>query len=105
MCLGPEGTPESVVSPLQIVFQFDVPLRAIRSDLESDIEDLRRRRGAGRIQRSRGVMGSRPVMAGTRIPADSIHRMLSAGWDDQRIIAEYTELTPADIAAVREWQQ
>lgn len=102
MYLGPEGTPESVLAPLQIVFQFDVPLQAIRSDLESGIDELRRRQGSGRIERTRGVRGSLPVLAGTRISAPAIRHMLSAGWDEQRIIEEYPELTVADIAVVRE---
>lgn len=100
--LGPDDTTESVVTPLQIVAQFDVPLKAIRSDLEAAVGELRRRPTSGRIDRTRGVLGSRPVLVGTRIPAAAIRRMLAAGWDEDRIISEYPELTVADIAAARE---
>ena len=99
--LGPEGTPESVRSPYQIVLRFDVPLRDIRDDLEIKIAELRRRRVTGEVERRRGVVGSRPVIAGTRITREAIGRMLAAGWDDQRILQEYPDLTAADLSLAR----
>jgi len=99
--LGPEGTAESVVTPFQVVLRFDVPLREIREDLETNIAAMRRRRGAGQVERKRGVVGSRPVMAGTRVTLQAIRRMLAAGWDEQRIVEEYPELSSADISFVR----
>lgn len=96
--LGPEGMPESVAVPFQIVFEFDLPLQAIRADLESEITVLRRRQGAGQIEQARGIVGSRPLIAGTRITTGAIRRMLAAGWDERRILDEYPDLSVADIS-------
>ena len=95
--LGPEGTPESVRTPYQIVLRFDVPLRDIRDDLETRITALRQRQVTGALERRRGVVGSRPVVAGTRITRAAIERMFAAGWDERRILEEYPDLTAADL--------
>jgi uncharacterized protein (DUF433 family) len=95
------GVPEAVRRPGQIVMTFGVPLDEIRSDLETRVNELRRRRGIGRLERTRGTVSGQLAVAGTRITAAAVRRMLGAGWDDSRILAEYPELTPADLEAVR----
>ncbi len=95
------GVPEAVRRPGQIVMTFDVPLDEIRSDLELRIAELRRRRGIGRLEKIRGIVSGQLAVAGTRITTAAIGRMLKAGWDEGRILAEYPELTPADIDAIR----
>jgi uncharacterized protein (DUF433 family) len=99
--LGPDGHYEAVRAPGQIVLEFDVPLREIRSSLEHDVERERARRGSGRIERRRGVMGGRAVLAGTRVPPEAILRVVEDGWTDGRIRAEFPEITPSDIRAAR----
>lgn len=96
--VGPTGQPESDASPFQIVLECDVPLQAIRADIEPGVERLRQRHGSGHVERTRRVLGSSPVVAGIRIPPTAIRRMLADGWDESRIMEEYPELTPADIA-------
>ena len=59
----------------------------------------------GEVERRRGVVGSRPVIAGTRITREAIGRMLAAGWDDQRILQEYPDLTAADLSLARPSQE
>lgn len=93
--------PQAVRQPGQIVMTFDVPLEEIRSDLEGRIARLRHRRGIGRLEKTRGVVSGQEAVSGTRITTAAIGRMLKAGWDDERILAEYPELTPADVEAVR----
>lgn len=66
-------------------------------------ERLRERRmqepRAPRIESKPGVQGGRPVIAGTRIPAETILECHRAGWDLLRILAEYPGLTQADVEA------
>jgi uncharacterized protein (DUF433 family) len=95
------GVPEAVRQPGQIVMTFDVPLSEIRSDMERRIAELRRRRGIGRLEKTRGIVSGELAVAGTRITTAAVARMLEAGWDETRILAEYPELTPADLEAVR----
>ena len=99
--LGPSGHYEAARSPGQIVLEFAVPLREIRSALELDVAELRRRRGEGTIERRRGVLGSQPVFAGTRIRPEAVIGLLEEGWDERRIIDEYPDLRPSDIKAAR----
>lgn len=99
--LGPKGHYEAARSPGQIVLEFDVPIREIRASLERDATELRRRRGAGTIERRRGVMGNQPVFAGTRIRPETVVGLLADGWDEQRILDEYPDLRPADLKAAR----
>lgn len=99
--LGPEGHYEAARKPGQIVLEFEVPIREIRSTLQRDVERLRVRRGAGRVEKRRGVLGNQPVFEGTRIRPDAVSRAIAAGWHDARILEEYPDLRPADIALVR----
>lgn len=99
--IGPEGHFEAARAPGQIVLEFAVPLREIRSTLEHDVAELRERRGAGEIERRRGVVGNQPVFAGTRIRPEAVIGLLAEGWDDQRIMDAYPDLLPADIEAAR----
>lgn len=98
--LGPAGQPESIRTPGQIVMTFDLPLEEIRADLRDRVRILRERRGVGSIERIRGVIGRKPVLAGTRIQPATIRRLLDAGWATDRILREYPELQPKDIELV-----
>ena len=101
--LGPAGETEAARYPGQIVFRFEVPLREIRSDLHTRIAELRRRRGVGQIDRTRGVLSGQARVRGTRITTAAIARLVADGWSEDRIRAEYPELEAADIrAAVRQ---
>lgn len=99
--LAPEGHYEAARKPGQIVLEFDVPLREIRSTLERDVERLRSRKGVGQLEKRRNVLGNRMVLAGTRIPPEAIERAIAAGWTNARILEEYPDLRAADIALVR----
>jgi uncharacterized protein (DUF433 family) len=102
--LGPTGQHEAAKAPGQIIMTFEVPLREIRSDLQSRIANLRKRRGVGQIEQRKGVLGNRPRIRGTRISADAIARLSRDGWSRERILEEYPELESADIAAALESQ-
>jgi uncharacterized protein (DUF433 family)/DNA-binding transcriptional MerR regulator len=75
-----------------------------------DLRPLRARisEGAGRpattvgvIERRRRTLGSKEVIAGTRIPVDTVRRYLEAGRSRAEILQAYPLLTEQDIEAVR----
>jgi uncharacterized protein (DUF433 family)/DNA-binding transcriptional MerR regulator len=95
----PDGTWEGDVRPDQIILHEVLnlePLRARISRAGLGDPDV-----AGLVDRRRGVLGSKPVIAGTRIPVDTVLRYLDAGRGTNEILSAYPELTPADVAAVR----
>jgi uncharacterized protein (DUF433 family) len=53
----------------------------------------------GRVERRRGVLGGKPVLAGTRIPVEAIQQLSGAGFSTQDIIDDYPHLHVADIEA------
>ena len=46
------------------------------------------------------VMVGKPVIRGTRVPVELVHRMLAQGIAEQEILREYPRLQPEDIRAV-----
>lgn len=54
---------------------------------------------APRIESKPGVQGGKPVIAGTRIPVETILECHRAGWGLIRILAEHPGLTQADVEA------
>jgi DNA-binding transcriptional MerR regulator len=84
--------------PDQTVVEVTVPVPAIVSALEQQIVELDKRR-PGTIERRRGALGSKPVIAGTRIPVASIRRLAADGADEAEILELYPDLTWADVAA------
>lgn len=53
----------------------------------------------GRIVSNPRVMFGRPVIAGTRIPAELVLRKLGAGLSEAEIIAQHPDLTADDVRA------
>jgi uncharacterized protein (DUF433 family) len=53
----------------------------------------------GKIKRTPGVMGGRPVIAGTRITPDLVWSFHEDGFTTEEIIGEYTHLHPEDVEA------
>jgi uncharacterized protein (DUF433 family) len=98
--VGPTGQTEAAKAPGQIAMTIDVPLREIRGDLERRIDRMRRRRGVGKIEKGRGVLAGQQRVAGTRITAAAVARLVAAGWTQAQIIEQYPDLRDADIRAV-----
>lgn len=101
--LGDAGTTEAARTPGQIVETFDVPIEEIRADLLRSVEELRARHDVGTVVRTRGVLGSRPRISGTRITPEAIVAMLDSGWSRGRIKDEYPDLVDPDIDAAVRW--
>jgi uncharacterized protein (DUF433 family) len=97
----PDGTWGGDPRLTQLVFYQVIALEPLTARIES----LRQRdpATAGKVVRRRGVHGSSPIFAGTRIPVDTVKRYLREGFKDADILAEYPSLTPADIKAAREY--
>jgi uncharacterized protein (DUF433 family) len=97
----PDGTWSGDPIPDQIVFHQVITLDFLRERVEA--VQHRDPDVAGKVVTRRGVLGSKPIFAGTRIPVATVQRYLSAGYSDADIIEEYPSLTPADIKVAREY--
>lgn len=84
--------------PSQTIAGFAVPLGAIVEELEDGIIQLDQRPHA-QVERRRGVLGSKPLVAGTRIPVESIHRLHADGADEGEILTMYPDLSEEDVRA------
>ena len=51
--------------------------------------------------RRRGVLGSKAVFAGTRVPVAAVEAYLERGLPDERILEAFPELTREDVEAAR----
>lgn len=78
---------------------FDVV--AVESAMAAAARKLRERRPEqrGKVERRRKVLQSRPVIAGTRIPTETVFHFHEAGYDVPAIIAEFPQLTERDVRA------
>jgi uncharacterized protein (DUF433 family) len=85
--------------PDQTVVQMTVPVPQIVAGLERRIIEFDRMRPEGKVERRRGALGSKPLIAGTRIPVASIRRLAADGADEAEILEHYPDLTAADVAA------
>lgn len=94
-----DGTWEGDLHPDQIVLHEVLNLNPIRTRISDGLG--RDAQQAGQIERRRGALGSKPVLAGTRIPVDTVRRYLEAGRTVEDVLEAYPDLTPADVEAVR----
>jgi uncharacterized protein (DUF433 family) len=92
------GTPEEMLSGQYVV---PVVIDLIIADTRDRVIELNKRDVSmqGQIERVRNISRNAPVFAGTRIPVAAIKRYLEAGYAADHIIAEYPDLTIADINA------
>lgn len=56
----------------------------------------------GRIESRRGALGSKPLIAGTRVPVRTVQSYLDAGKRAEEIIEAFPSLTQDDVTAVRQ---
>ncbi|MGH3540894.1 MAG: DUF433 domain-containing protein [Mycobacterium sp.] len=55
----------------------------------------------GKIERRPGAMGGKPLLAGTRVPVETVRRYLAAGRSVDDILEGFPILTVDDVEAVR----
>ena len=79
-----------------------LPIIDVVNDVRTGVSRLKTREPEeiGTFQQHRHVLGRRPVIAGTRIPVETVGRYLEDGFSPDQILAEYPSLTRADIDAV-----
>jgi uncharacterized protein (DUF433 family) len=53
----------------------------------------------GRIEVNPDILMGKPVIAGTRIPVYLVLNLLASGYDEERIIEAYPDVTREDIRA------
>ena len=96
---NPETRQKEEVVSGQGVLQ--IPLAVVRGNMEKAVRTLWRRdkTSIGQIKRKRGLVGSRPVIAGTRIPVSAIKAFRDAGYTFSQIRNQYPSLTDDDIRA------
>jgi hypothetical protein len=94
-----DGTWEGGLHPDQIVLHQVLNLRLIRDRIAEGLQ--RDRSQHGRTKRRRGALASKPVLAGTCIPVDTVRRYLEAGRSTADVLEAYPDLTEADIEALR----
>lgn len=92
------GVTREARRPEQSLIEGTVQIREVIADLGRQIDRLDART-PGRIERRRGVMSGKPVIAGTRIPTASIWRQVKEGLDADEVRKGYPGLTRKDIAA------
>ncbi len=84
----------------QVVASFIVRVGAIAANLQRQIHlDRARARRAGVIEQRRGVLGGKPVLAGTRIAVQTIKNLLQDGASVEEILELYPDLGLKDIQA------
>jgi uncharacterized protein (DUF433 family) len=93
------GTVREGRRPAQTIVEGVIPVAEIVRELDDQIVKLERDRPVGKIERRRGVLGSKPVIAGTRIPVQSVQRLHEDGADEAEILEMYPDLTLADVRA------
>jgi uncharacterized protein (DUF433 family) len=93
-----DGEWEGDIKPDQLVLHQVLDLDLIRRrivDCMNRSEDE-----PGQVERRRGVLGGKPVFAGTRVPVDTVRRYLAAGRSPGDILEAFPVLNRADIGAV-----
>jgi uncharacterized protein (DUF433 family) len=94
-----DGSWEGGIAPDQLVLSEVLNLRPLRRRIAEGVR--RDEADAGRVERRRGTLGSKPVLAGTRVPVETVRRYLDAGRTVEQIVGSFPVLTPADVEAVR----
>jgi uncharacterized protein (DUF433 family) len=97
----PDGSWSGDAKPDQVIFHQVLELDALRARIPTASD--RELGSAGKVVRRRGVLGGKPIFAGTRIPVAIIKSYLDAGYETEAIIEEYPALTPADVEAARRY--
>jgi uncharacterized protein (DUF433 family) len=91
----PDGKWEDVRDPNQIVLHETLDLRPLRAKLQSATQ--RAADSYGRTEKRRGARGSKPLIAGTRVPVEAIQRYLERGIPVSEILEAYPALNESDV--------
>jgi DNA-binding transcriptional MerR regulator/uncharacterized protein (DUF433 family) len=95
-----DGTWDSAAKPGQGVLHQVIELDPLRRRISQAGE--REAGTIGKFERRRGALGSKEVIAGTRVPVDTVRRYLEAGRSVNDVVKAFPVLKSADVAAVRD---
>lgn len=96
----PDGTWDSATKPGQGVLHQVIDLDPLRRRIRH--AGARDAGTVGKFEKRRGALGSKEVIAGTRIPVETVRRYLQAGRSEKDVVAAFPVLHSADVAAVRD---
>lgn len=94
----PDGNWESGFQPGQgVIYTLELePIRVLANDaMRRDPASI------GKVERRRGALGSKPLIAGTRVPVAAVRRYLERGATTAEILEAYPALEPEDVEAAR----
>lgn len=94
-----DGTWEGDLRPDQTVLSEVLNLDVLRARIRTATE--RTQDSVGHVEKRRGVRAGKAVIAGTRVPVETVRRYLAAGRTVEDIIESFPVLTAADVDAVR----
>ena len=95
----PDGVWEDGRQRDQIVLSGTLDLRILRTRLDGAA--ARSENAVGKTERRRGALGSKPLVAGTRVPVAAVVRYLERGTPVEEILAAYPALTEDDVNGIR----
>jgi DNA-binding transcriptional MerR regulator len=94
-----DGSWEVDVHPDQLVIQEVLNLIPLRNRI--DAATRRDDAQVGQVERRRGAMGSKLLIAGTRVPVGTVRRYLEAGRTTAQVLESFPVLSAADVEGVR----
>ena len=95
---SPDGRWEHDRRPGQIVLDQVLKLEPMRAKIRAAGRD---KATVGKVERRRGAMGSKPLIAGTRVPVATVQRYLAAGKSTEDVLAAFPVLERADVEVIR----
>jgi uncharacterized protein (DUF433 family) len=93
-----DGSWESSRRPDQLLLEKVLQLEPIRAQIRR--AGQRTQDDFGRTEKRRGTMGSKPVIAGTRIPVETIQQYLRRGRTTEQILKAFPALRSADVEEI-----
>ncbi len=82
----------------QALIPKTLPLEMIRKPAREMARQGRSPADYGVVEKRRGVMGSKPVFKGTRVPLEAVLSFFNAGRSPKEVLAAYPSLTEDDLS-------
>ena len=98
-CQHDDGTWEGGLRPDQLVLREVLDLQPLRQRVAQGA--LRDEALVGKVERRRGALGNKPLLAGTRVPVETVQRYLAAGRSTDDVLEAFPMLTAGDVETVR----
>ncbi len=93
-----DGTWEGDLRPDQLVLREVLDLEPLRRRIAEGAQ--RDEALIGKIERRRGALGNKPLLAGTRVPVETVQRYLAAGRSTDDVLEAFPMLAASDVDTV-----